>query len=200
MNTLGLTGLVSAAFASVMGFYLSSYMVADQREAIDDMNYEIAVDEDAINRLEAELGVRASLARLERINSQVWALQAPRPGQIVGGGLQFAALVGGPADVQLQQASLELPAERSAVAVAEKLATLEENDERIDAPIAPAPRPAAPKVQVASMTAPAPASAPTATRAAQPTPAGDLLSDDFLAEIEVAATLERAGFQKVALR
>lgn len=234
MTNLGSIGLGAVTLAAALGFYMSSYMVSAEREGIEDLTLQIAADNAAIDRLNAELGVRASLSRLEDINDKVWALQPPRPAQIVQGGTQLAALLPplkAEEQPQLLYASAEAgdmpqvaePSGRVQLAAlgVESVDRAERERPRVQqanyvtseraaprflkasASVEAAPRPA-PSAQIAQAeprakpTAPKPAIAAPAKTA--PAPAEDLFSDDFLAEVETAATLERAGFQKVALR
>lgn len=231
MTNLGSIGLGAVTLAAALGFYMSSYMVSAEREGIEDLTLQIAADNAAIDRLNAELGVRASLSRLEDINDKVWALQPPRPAQIVQGGTQLAALLPplkAEEQPQLLYASADAgdmpqvdePSGRVQLAAlgVESVDRVERERPRVQqanyvtseraaprfvkasASVEAAPRPArATQVEPrARPTAPKPAKAAPAETA--PAPAEDLFSDDFLAEVETAATLERAGFQKVALR
>ena len=199
MSRIGTAGLGLVTIGAGIGLYMASYAVGVERDRIETLERSIAADEGAIGRLEAELGVRASLTRLEEINGQVWNLKAPAPKQMVGGPVQLAAYLAPEDEALARRAALTnkagKPATRLAVAVAE---TEPERPVpvRIDAPL-PRETQEQAAVRVARADPPAVAAPSGAATAAG---GEDLFSERFLAEVETAATLERAGFRKVALR
>ncbi|MGB3723815.1 MAG: hypothetical protein WA979_13495 [Pacificimonas sp.] len=200
MSKFGNLGLGAITIGAALGYYVSSYSVAAERDRIEDLALQIADDEDAISRLQAELGVRASLTRLEDINAQVWNLKAPQPEQIVGGRVQLASWLtpdGAAGDVvRMEHAVVEDAGVRVTEPQPIRLADTKPEvpvPVKAAAPAAMKPAPAAPPVVVASAAAP--------VRAATPAPkTEDIFSADFIDEVAAAATLERAGFDGVALR
>ncbi|MEM8826954.1 MAG: hypothetical protein AAGD40_08555, partial [Pseudomonadota bacterium] len=93
MTKFGWAAIGLVAIAGLLALYMISYRVDGERDRVADLAAQIEADEGAIARLEAELGVRASLTRLEDINARVWNLGAPTPEQIVGGPVQLAAML-----------------------------------------------------------------------------------------------------------
>ena len=207
MSRFGSIGLGAATVAAGLGLYMASYSVAEERDRIEDLSLQIAADKAAIERLEAELGVRASLARLERINAQVWSLKAPSPQQIVGGSAHLTSFMRPEGEVVLHQASL-MEAPQAAPVETAAVEPVPSPDPVVRAALSEAEPERAVPVQAAPMTiaeaeAPRGGAGAAALRAAPDAAAEeapDIFSDDFQAEVAAAATLERAGFHKIALR
>ncbi len=179
-------GLTLLTLGMGLGLYLVSYSVAAERGKIESLERKIANDMRIVQSLEAELRVRASLPQLERWNSDVLALSAPAPRQILESDVQLAALMTVP--------------ERNAPAV--HLASVQK-------PQAPAGGQDKSPVQVAVYTALAvtPVVAKTVAlnpveipSVAQVKKVGGLFSEAFVAEINNAAANERAMLSKVSLR
>lgn len=170
IRSLGSAGLTLATLGAGLGLYFVSFSVSRERGEIETLERRIASDSRDIRALEAELRVRANLPQLERWNSEVLALQAPKSGQILESEVQLAALVD--------------PARGMPLAADVRLAAVQ------------LPKPAAvPEVRLAAAdAAPEPAAAKMA-----PTAAG-LFTAAFVAEIDAAAAGERATLNKVALR
>ncbi len=193
MSRFGNLGFGAIAICAGLGYYISSYSVAAEREKIEELSLQIAMDEDSIDRLQAELGVRASLTRLEDINARVWNLKAPTPEQIVGGQVQLASWIGPETEDMMQNAVVEDAPGAARPAVPQPI-RLAETKPEVAVPVKVSAPAAAP-------VKPAPQPAPVVVASAKPAPAPkDIFSADFLDEVDAAARLERAGFQKVALR
>ena len=214
LGSFGTLGFGVATVAAALAMYASGATVSAERQAVEDLEVQIEADQQAIESLRAEHGVRASLSRLERINTQVWSLQAPQGDQILRSSAQLAAyLAPEEPEAQLFLASADgVPAETARAAARTQQAAAE-------APVARVAAGAPARVILASAELPKPvqslrASPVHAPKAAPPTAvlklreepsqapriADDLLSDSFLAEVEAAATLEQASFTGTALR
>ncbi|MGB7405678.1 MAG: hypothetical protein WA906_08320 [Pacificimonas sp.] len=188
-----------------LGLYMSSYAVAAERDRIEALEVGIATDQAAIERLQAELGVRASLTRLEEINASVWNLKTPSPVQIVGGPVQFASYlepedeaVGKVMHAVVTDDDSRTDASDNAVVLA---ATAPEAESEATAVAqAPVEIAKAPSKVVLAEAVPAPAPVQLAAVQTDAAPVPDLFSDDFVGDIRAAAQLEQAGFQKVSLR
>jgi len=85
---------VAGVAAAALCCYLVSQSVASERAGLLKVDREIAQTKDDIAKLQTEIGVRARMGQLERWNSEVLALQAPRPSQFVSNGVQLASLYG----------------------------------------------------------------------------------------------------------
>ncbi|MBV7257217.1 hypothetical protein KCG44_10530 [Pacificimonas sp. WHA3] len=197
MSKFGTIGLGIVTIGAGLGLYLSSYHVGEERDRISDLQAQMREDTDRIAKLQAEIGARSSLARLEMLNASLWNYHAPKPGQIVGGPRAFAA-----AFDQSGAAALHLAVVDDAAVTA--------TPARVAAPV----RTVAVAESAAEVPRPLPVAAPPADQQARQAPKEttfaaaelaqadpvDLFSDNFIADVDTAATLERAGFQKVSLR
>ena len=132
-------GWFAGVSAVVLGFYLVSLRVANERKALERLNARILVAERDIRALETEFDTRANLAQLERWNGDTLALSAPVAQQFVTDETALAALdvtrLPGEADVRTAQ--LVVPSGVPAMAPAQAAMTLV----AANAPI-PAPMPA----------------------------------------------------------
>ena len=95
---------VGGVAVAALSCYLVSQRVAGERQMLARMETEIVVGERAIRSLKTEIGTRAGLNQIERWNSDVLALRAPKSEQYVGSEVQLAALV------QPVQPAMEMPA------------------------------------------------------------------------------------------
>ncbi len=218
---LSSASLVLATMLAALGGYTVNLKVSGERAHVTQLQRDIARDLREIRQLEAELRTRASLPQMQRWNDDVLALVPARANQYAGSAVQLASYAphepAGPAmeraAVQLASAEVPVtspvtaspvvtvaaaPAERATVAVAS-----------VSAPVR-AVRVAPVRVAVAfedkarkadaivrTVAAEAPRSAKVVKVAAK---SGGLLSDKFAAELEAAASAERAGFRKVSLQ
>lgn len=163
--------VVGCAFAAT-ALYTVSLSVAAERARLEKVNLQIADTQNDIKQLQTELGTRASLRQLERWNSEVLALGAPRAGQFratetalqtLDGGV-LPASVGAPAPVMVAAADTAAPAVTASVQTAQASPT-EKSSVR-------AAKPAAPVKPVALASAEArPARAATPDKAAAKTKA-----------------------------
>ncbi|MHB9878139.1 hypothetical protein ACSMXM_00535 [Pacificimonas sp. ICDLI1SI03] len=215
MSRFGTIGLGVLTVGATMGLYLSSYHVAEKREDIAKLQQQIDEDAELVAKLERELGTLANLDRLEAINASVWRYHAPKPGQIVGGPVQFAAVMAGEAAPEMQLAVIR-DGEDSAVTDKPVVRSIALADRKPEVPqpltdSKPASAPARAKAKTPANVVlassdpadlpPLSTRAPSASTASTAAPASaDLFSDGFITEVETAATLERAGFRKVVLR
>lgn len=85
---------VAGVAAAALCCYLVSQSVAAERAGLDKVDRQIAQTHDDIAKLHTEIGVRGRMGQLERWNTEVLALQAPRPSQFVADGIQLASLYG----------------------------------------------------------------------------------------------------------
>ena len=104
--------VVGCAFAAT-ALYTVSLSVAAERARLEKVDRQIASTQNEIRQLQTELGTRASLRQLERWNSEVLALGAPKAGQFratetalqtLDGGI-LPASVGAPAPVMVAAAT-----------------------------------------------------------------------------------------------
>lgn len=109
--------VVGCAFAAT-ALYTVSLSVAAERARLEKVDRQIANTQNEIRQLQTELGTRASLRQLERWNSEVLALGAPKAGQFratetalqtLDGGI-LPASVGAPAPVMVAAATVPAPA------------------------------------------------------------------------------------------
>ena len=109
--------VVGCAFAAT-ALYTVSLSVAAERARLEKVDRQIASTQNEIRQLQTELGTRASLRQLERWNSEVLALGAPKAGQFratetalqtLDGGI-LPASVGAPAPVMVAAATAPAPA------------------------------------------------------------------------------------------
>ena len=109
--------VVGCAFAAT-ALYTVSLSVAAERARLEKVDRQIANTQNEIRQLQTELGTRASLRQLERWNSEVLALGAPKAGQFratetalqtLDGGI-LPASVGAPAPVMVAAATAPAPA------------------------------------------------------------------------------------------
>ncbi|MEY3984626.1 MAG: hypothetical protein RLZ59_71 [Pseudomonadota bacterium] len=109
--------VVGCAFAAT-ALYTVSLSVAAERARLEKVDRQIASTQNEIRQLQTELGTRASLRQLERWNSEVLALGAPKAGQFratetalqtLDGGI-LPASVGAPAPVMVAAAMAPAPA------------------------------------------------------------------------------------------
>lgn len=104
-------GWLLSCVVIVLGCYMVSLSVANERNKLMRLNLKIAQAERDIRSLSTEFDTRANLVQLERWNGEVLALTAPTAGQYVRDELQFASLVRGAEQVpQVQAAALVVPA------------------------------------------------------------------------------------------
>lgn len=104
-------GWLLSCVVIVLGCYMVSLSVANERNKLMRLNLKIAQAERDIRSLSTEFDTRANLVQLERWNGEVLALTAPTAGQYVRDELQFASLVRGVEQVpQVQMAALVVPA------------------------------------------------------------------------------------------
>ena len=85
-------GWVAGVAAAACGLYLISLQVANQRGRLEQIDRKIAMTKRDIRLLQTELGTRASLRQLERWNSEVLALSAPKANQYLQGEESLASL------------------------------------------------------------------------------------------------------------
>lgn len=83
-------GWVAAVATAALGCYLVTQRVAGERQALSKVEHRILVSQREIRRLGTEIETRGRLSQLERWNSDVLALSAPRAGQYVDGEVQLA--------------------------------------------------------------------------------------------------------------
>lgn len=112
-------GWVAAVAVAALGCYLVSLRVATKRGEVAGIEAQILSTRTDMRQLETELGTRSRLVQLERWNSQVLALSAPRVGQYLTSETQLASLgampdtpagpAGTPGDGAVQQASYQPP-------------------------------------------------------------------------------------------
>jgi hypothetical protein len=84
-------GLVAAVATAALGCYLITQRVAGERQALSKVEHRILVTQREIRRLGTEIETRGRLSQLERWNSDVLALSAPRSGQYIEGEVQLAS-------------------------------------------------------------------------------------------------------------
>lgn len=91
MNSVRSMAMIGAALASVASCYLVSIRVAGERLAIVAVDHKMARDTADIRLLRAELRTRSRLPELQRWNTQVLALAAPRAEQMMSSPLMLAS-------------------------------------------------------------------------------------------------------------
>lgn len=84
-------GLVAAVATAALGCYLVTQRVAGERQALAKVERHILLSQREIRRLGTEIETRGRLSQLERWNSDVLALSAPRSGQYIEGEVQLAS-------------------------------------------------------------------------------------------------------------
>lgn len=84
-------GLVAAVATAALGCYLVTQRVAGERQALARVERHILLSQREIRRLGTEIETRGRLSQLERWNSDVLALSAPRSGQYIEGEVQLAS-------------------------------------------------------------------------------------------------------------
>lgn len=210
MSRFGTIAFGGAAMLAGLSLYLVSYNVADARDANETLRQQIAMLDAEIETMEAELGVLTSLTRLEAWNGAVWNMQAPKPGQIMAGTLQFAAYT------DALSAEIEQPRLMRTNGQADKggtvfaaLAGAEPYSKSLaeaDPPLKTAEtfevkRPQAPRAILAA-TAPLTGTVtPVRAATAQPKAEADPFADGFGAALgEETALFETASFSHVSLR
>ncbi len=196
-----LTG--GATLAMIVGCYTVSLKVSGERKAVEDLAARIAVDTRGVRTLQAELRTRARLPELQRWNDEVLALSAPAAAQIVGDPVQLASFaVAAPRAPEPLDAA---PTARFAIAEAPAPAPSPVRTVAFAAPRTVVSRPAlapveraAPVVQTAAVPR---ISHPTAAAKAAGAVTASLGLDAALGgAIDAAASAERAGLTKVAMR
>lgn len=85
-------GWVAGIAAAACILYMISLQVATQRGRLEEIDRKIAMTKRDIRQLQTELGTRASLRQLERWNSDVLALSAPKANQYLRGEDALATL------------------------------------------------------------------------------------------------------------
>ena len=83
-------GWVAAVATAALGCYLVTQRVAGERQALSKVEHRILVSQREIRRLGTEIETRGRLSQLERWNTEVLALSAPRAGQYIDGEVQLA--------------------------------------------------------------------------------------------------------------
>lgn len=183
-------GWLASCVIVVLGCYMVSLSVANERNKLARMNLKIALAERDLRALGTEFDTRANMVQLERWNGEVLALTAPTAAQFLESEVQFASLVRSPntAQPEVKMAALVVPAgvtpiqTANAAAIAVVAAT-------------PAPAPAVAKVAVVRE-APAPVVAPVRTAATETKAKAvamldrKLLSDATLGDIMSGARAE----------
>ncbi|HWI87016.1 MAG TPA: hypothetical protein VNT42_11935 [Sphingomonas sp.] len=99
---LSAVGQVAGVAVAALCCYLASQSVAAERASLTKVDREIAATRDDIAKLQMEISVRGRMGQLERWNTEVLALQAPRPSQFVSNGVQLASLYGSKGQPALQ--------------------------------------------------------------------------------------------------
>jgi hypothetical protein len=198
-------GWFGGCVAVVLGFYLVSLQVANERKKLEAVNAKIDAAQRDIRALETEFDTRANLVQLEKWNGDTLALSAPVAGQYVADETALAALdVTAPlGEATVRTAALVVPSgvpalEAQSLTTAQPAMTLV----AANAPI-PAAAPAATVVRTASLsTDRAPVAAARAVAAvAKVRPAAvamldrKLLSDSTLGDILASARAE-AGHKR----
>jgi hypothetical protein len=102
---------VGGVAVAALGCYLVSQRVAAERQNLARVETEIAMGERQIRALETEIGTRAGMNQIERWNTEVLSLSAPKAGQFMASEVQLASLtrpvvpaMEAPAAVQLASA------------------------------------------------------------------------------------------------
>lgn len=85
-------GWVAGVAAAACVLYLISLQVASERGRLEEIDRKIASTKRDIRQLQTEIGTRASLRQLERWNSEVLALSAPKANQYLRGEESLATL------------------------------------------------------------------------------------------------------------
>jgi hypothetical protein len=119
-------GWFAGCAAVVLGFYLVSLKVANERKALDMLNGRIAVAERDIRALETEFDTRANLAQLEKWNGDTLALSAPVAQQFVTDETSLAAIdVSRPfGEAEMRTAQMVVPSGIPSLAPAQAAMTL----------------------------------------------------------------------------
>lgn len=184
-------GWLFSCVVVVLGCYMVSLSVANERNKLARMNLKIALAERDLRALGTEFDTRANMVQLERWNGEVLSLTAPTAAQFVRDETQFASLVRTPgAGPEVKMAALVVPAGVTPIQIANAAAV---------AVVAatPAPAPAVAKVAVVQE-APAPVVAVVRTAAAETKAKAvamldrKLLSDATLGDIMSGARAEAA--------
>jgi hypothetical protein len=193
--------MVATCAGAALTCYLVSLNVASERASLEDVETKIVLAQRDIRLLQTEIGTRGRLAQLERWNVKVLALSAPAADQFLEGGFQLARLARPEQklDVQAPVVLASAPAPRppsaplnetehgaddgagvTAVPVARLMreASLKvPMRETVEAPLAPAPKSVASKVEALQKPAkPATTSKPVA--ASKPAPDADKKAGD----------------------
>ena len=184
-------GWFAGVSAVVLGFYLVSLRVANERKALDQLNARVVVAERDIRALETEFDTRANLAQLEKWNGDTLALSAPVAGQFVADEAQLAAIdVSRPlGEPETQTAQLVVPSGIPAAQPQQTAMTLV----AANAPIAPAPAPAVLRTAAARVSERAPVRTAAVIAKTRPEVAlldRKLLSDSTLGDILSTARTE----------
>lgn len=198
--------LVAGATASALAFYMVTLRVSSERAAVQRLERRIAVDMSDIRNLQSELGTRSRLPQLERWNSEVLALSAPKSNQYLNGEVELATFLDArkPAmEVEVRQAVLVEPKASAADAPIQTVAYT---------PAAPAAAPARsaeakPDVRFAVASEPAPqrpllhqaSYQPGAASAARPASRA-MFSDALLGEIRDTARQEAKSLRQAKVR
>lgn len=155
-------GWFAAVSAVILGFYLVSLRVANERKALDQLNARISAAERDIRALETEFDTRGNLAQLEKWNGDTLALSAPVAQQFVADEAQLAAIdvTRPPGEGDTRTAQLVVPSGVPAPVPAQAAMTLV----AANAPVSPMPAPAA-VVRTAAVVERAPDRAPVRTAA-----------------------------------
>lgn len=194
--------LVAGATASALAFYMVTLRVSSERSAVNRLERRIAVNMADIRNLQSELGTRSRLPQLERWNSEVLALSAPKSNQYLNGEIELATFLDArkPAmQAEVRQAVLvepkapaaSAPIQTVAYTPAASPAALANAKPDVRFAVASEPAPQRPLLHQASYQLTAPASSPS-PRA--------VLSDSLLGEIRDVATQEAKSLRQAKVR
>lgn len=196
--------LVAGATASALAFYMVTLRVSSERSAVNRLERRIAVNMADIRNLQSELGTRSRLPQLERWNSEVLALSAPKSNQYLNGEIELATFLDArkPAmQAEVRQAVLVEPKAPAASAPIQTVAYTP-----AASPAASAAVNAKPDVRFAVASEPAPqrpllhqASYQLTAPASSPSPRA-VLSDSLLGEIRDVATQEAKSLRQAKVR
>lgn len=193
-------GWFAGCASVVLGFYLVSLKVANERKALETLNARIVVAERDIRALETEFDTRANLVQLEKWNGDTLALSAPVAQQFVADQAALALIDVtqplGEADVRMAQ--LVVPSGIPALAPPQAAMTLVAASAPVPhtASVPQArPIPTVAALRVAAASGPNRASVRTAAVAAKARPQvamleRNLLSDSTIGDILATARAE----------
>jgi len=182
-------GLVAAVATAALSCYLVSLRVASERNKVEALDSAILAARRNIQDLKIEIATRGGLSQIEKWNTDVLALSAPKAGQFMKGEVQLASLntvlpsvadrSGEPAD--------QTPVGTKVIPVNYR--------ERVVAKVTPVNY-QAPVADDLPALRPATYVRPAGDRVATHTQKVALLDDNLLGELSHAAAVERAGARK----